>query len=40
MHIKTFLLVTTLAMVFTILSATISLSQSFKGAKVTADIIH
>lgn len=40
MHIKTFLLVTTLAMVFTILSATVSLSQSFKGVKVTADVIH
>jgi len=40
MHIKTFLLVTTLAMVFTIMSATVSLSQSSKGVKATADVIH
>lgn len=40
MHIKTFLLVTTLAMVFTIMSVTVSLSQSSKGTLATADVIH
>lgn len=40
MHIKTFLLVITLAMVFTVMSATVSLSQSSKGVKATADVIH
>ncbi|KAM3094150.1 NIPSNAP family protein [Phormidesmis sp. 146-35] len=40
MHIKTFLLVTTLVMVFALMSATVSLSQSSKGVEATADVIH
>lgn len=40
MHIKTFLLVTTVAIVFTILSATVGPSQTSKGVKATADVIH
>jgi len=40
-HTKTFLLVTTLVIVFIVTSATVGLSQtSSKGVKSTADVIH
>jgi heme-degrading monooxygenase HmoA len=40
-HTKTFVLVTTLVIVFIVMSATVGLSQtSSKGGKATADVIH